>query len=483
MSADATPVRLKKEVTLPQLFALAFGSIIGVGWITVLGFWLSAAGPGGAVLAFAAAGVVILLIGLCYAEMATAIPVAGGEVAYAYQVFGLRASFVVGWLLVLGYAGVVVFEVISVGWVLEALAPALRGPVLYSVAGSDVSLGGLVGGLAGMAAIAWFNIRGAKTAARFQELLIAGLFVMTLIFVGFAFARGDGANLQPLFAVDASGLVLPGILAVFVTAPFWFSGFDVIPQAMGERSGTASLKLVPWVLALSIGAACLFYIAIIMAASMSLERAALLSAELPTADALAAAVGSDAGGKIVLTAGLLGLISSWNAFTYGASRVVFALGRAGIIFRPFGTVHATHKTPAKAILFVSALGFAGAFFGKAALMPVVESGALAFACVFLAVCFCAIRFRNHPTGVPASFRTPGGAGVRYLAALLALFIVLYAFYSPYQKTESVPVEWIIFAGWLVFGLVLYVAGAAARNALSPEARRRLLYTDIEDPQR
>ena len=479
MTVETTPERLKKEVTLFQLFALAFGSIIGVGWITVLGFWLGAAGPGGAVLAFAVAGVVIVLIAFCYAEMATAIPVAGGEVAYAHEVFGLRASFVVGWLLVLGYAGVVVFEMISVGWMLEALAPSLKGPVLYKVAGSDVSLGGLLGGLAGMAVIAWFNIRGARTAARFQEVLIAALFLMTMAFVGFAFARGDAANLEPIFVANEGGLLLPGILAVFVTAPFWFSGFDVVPQAMGEKSTAAPMKRVPWVLALSIGAACLFYILVILAASMSLERGALLSAELPTADAISAAFQSEAGGKIVLSAGILGLISSWNAFTYGASRVVFALGRASIIFPLFGSLHPTYKTPAKAILFVAALGFFGAFFGKAAIIPVVESGALAFACVFLIVCLCAIRFRKSKSGRLLSFEAPGGLLTRFLAALFAFFIILYAFYAPYERGAGTPIEWAIFAGWSALGLIFYVAGRGARNMLSSDARRKRLLSDIE----
>ena len=82
------------------LFALAFGSMIGVGWVTALGSWLSQAGPLGALLAFAAGGALMVCIGLCYAELTPMLPVAGGEVAFAYRAYGTGKAFLVGWTLV-----------------------------------------------------------------------------------------------------------------------------------------------------------------------------------------------------------------------------------------------------------------------------------------------------------------------------------------------------------------------------------------------
>ena len=130
MGVPAQKAGLKKELKLRQLFSLAFGTIIGVGWVTVLGKWLTQAGSLGAVLAFLAGGLVMIFIGLTYAEMAAMFPVSGGEVAYAYEAYGLKTSFMTCWLLSLTYIGVVVFEVISVGWVAGSLFPALEGRVL-----------------------------------------------------------------------------------------------------------------------------------------------------------------------------------------------------------------------------------------------------------------------------------------------------------------------------------------------------------------
>ena len=480
-------LKLERCLSNRQLFALSFGSIIGVGWITVLGSWVGAAGPAGASLAFLGGGLAVLLIGLCYAEMATAFPVSGGEVAYAHEVFGLRTSFAVGWLLLLGYASVVVFEVISVGWVLEALFPSLRGPVLYRVAGADVTLGGFVAGAGGMIAIAVVNVRGAKLASAFQEMLVYGLIAVSVVFAALAFVRGDVANLQPAFGTHSLSLaaVLPGVLAVLVTAPFWFSGFDVIPQAMGEKASGATLKKIPLVMAFAILFAVLFYVMVIFAASKSLARTELLAADLPTADAIAAALGSDTGGKLVLAAGLLGLISSWNAFTFGASRVLFALGRASIVFPVFGQVHRVFRTPSNALWFIAAIGVVGGFFGRAAIAPVVDTGALGFSLVFLCVCLCAIEYRRREnamgSAVAAGFKTPAGALIRPLAALLAALIAGYAFCAPIiGEPNRVPVEWLILSMWAVLGLVLYRAGAHGRKTIDANDRRRLVLSDIED---
>ncbi|MEM7569550.1 MAG: APC family permease [Pseudomonadota bacterium] len=469
--------KLDKEITLRQLFSLAFGSIIGVGWITVLGLWLSDAGPYGAALAFVGGGFVILLIGLCYAELATVYPVAGGAVAFAHEVIGVKASFLVGWLLTLGYVGVVIFEVISVGWILEALVPALKGPALYSLAGSEISAIGLGTGVLGMVALAWFNIRGAKQAAMLQEVLTYGLLAIVLVFAGFAFVNGDAANLQPGFAKNADGLVLPGILAVIVTAPYWYSGFDVIPQALGEKSENASIKLVPITLLLAIGVAAAFYALVILAAAISLPRVDIIGADLPTADAIAAAMGSKFGSQLVLVAGLLGLVTAWNAFTFGAARVLFAMGRAKLLPQAFGGLHRRHNTPAFALIFISALGVGGAFLGKGAIGPIVDTGALAFSLVYLTICICSAIYAKRADAKSRVFIMPGGTPVRWLAILSATAVTLYAFYAPLEASSgTLPVEWLVLLFWIGLGLLFF--WLSRPSAVTPQERTALIPSDF-----
>jgi amino acid transporter len=160
----APPPKLAEELRARQFFTLAFGAIIGVGWVVVIGEWLRLAGPMGVVLSFLAGGAVMLLVGLCYAEMATLLPVSGGEVAYAFASFGIEASFAAGWLLTLAYVATTAFEAISVGWILSALLPGLDIP------GGDLAIG-----LGGMALLTLLNYRGAKGAAALQDVLTWGL--------------------------------------------------------------------------------------------------------------------------------------------------------------------------------------------------------------------------------------------------------------------------------------------------------------------
>lgn len=467
---------LKQEISLRQLFALGFGSIIGVGWITVLGAWLAGAGAFGAAAAFLVGAVVVLLISFSYAELATRFPSTGGEIVYLHEIFGVTPAFAVGWLLVMGYSSIVVFEAISVGWIVSAIFPQLEGPVLYSIGGGDVTLGSLTAGIVGMIAIAWFNIRGAKTAARLQEIITLLLILLTIVFCTLSLLRGAPDNLSPHFVADGDGLIWTGMAALLVTVPFWFGGFDVIPQAMGEKSQSASLKGVPLALGASIVAAALFYVAIILAASYALPREELLNSDLPVAEAMAAALGSTTGGKIVLFAGLLGLISTWNSLTYGATRVLFALGRARIIAPYFGELDARRRTPVRAILFVSAIGIAGSFFGRSAILPIVDAGAFAYVTTYAAVSLAAlVCLGGEQKRTTDAFTMPGGTATRALTAILASALAIFAFYQPYAASEnSIPVEWMIFLVWIAAGLAFFLLSKRVRDETDQNTRSALL---------
>ncbi len=255
---------LLRQLRSFDFFAVSFGAIIGVGWVATMGDWLSNAGPVGAILAFALGGGVMFLIGLCYAELTAAMPVAGGEIAFSYRAFGLGKAALVGWYLTLGYIAVSGFEALAIGRVVGNLVPATNTLELYQMQGRAVYLPHLVLGMLGTLLIGAMNYRGIKLAARFQVALTAILMVAGIVFIIAALGQGNLENMNPPFSQTA----IAGLLAVFVTTPLWFVGFDIIPQTAEESLPGFPARRLGLLILIAIVAATLFYISVIASVSL-----------------------------------------------------------------------------------------------------------------------------------------------------------------------------------------------------------------------
>jgi amino acid transporter len=417
---------LGKEVGARQLFTLSFGTIIGVGWVIYLGYWLGPSGPIGAALGFLAATALIAIIGLCYAEMASMFPVSGGEIAYTYAAYGTILAFLTGWLLAIVYTAVTTWEAISIGLLAQNLVPGIQGPALYSVGGETVHLGNLLLGLVFMAFFTALNYRGVKWAATVQEYLMYTFFTVCIIFIGAGLLFGDIANLEPAFRRSAGGSIWPAVFATFATAPFFLAGFDTIPQIMEEKAPHTPVRLAALMIVFGVLAAGIFYALVIVSASMVVPWQNLLEmGDLPAASAFEEAFGSTAFSKLIILAALIGILTTWNAIFIAASRVIFALSRAWMIPPVFSSVHPKFGSPTSAILLVGAFGGLGVFLGRGGIAPITNMSATSFAIVFTLVCVGVLRLRRSRPADPRPYRVPGGItviGVACLGALTFLFL-------------------------------------------------------------
>ncbi len=150
-------------------------------------------------LGFLIGAVLMLPIAACYAELATVIPSAGGEVVYTLAVFGRGISFATGWFIVTMTTSLSSFEGISLAWFSDRLFPGVQGPVAYSPFGAEVHDTDLVNGSVFMVIITLGMISVGYAVGRFQDFftyLKAGAIV---IFVVAAFMTGNVGNLQPLW--------------------------------------------------------------------------------------------------------------------------------------------------------------------------------------------------------------------------------------------------------------------------------------------
>ena len=463
------PVHLRRFLNRGDVLAVAFGAMVGWSWVVLAGEMIVRAGAVGSILAFGAGAVMVWLVGLTYAELSAALSRAGGELSFTFLAMGPVGAFVCGWTLVLAYVAVCAFEAVALPTVLGYLVPGFgTGDPLYTVAGWDVQPAWVAAGVAGALVIGVVNYRGIRFAAFVQQIAVA-----TLLLVGLAFflpgtPRGDLANLAP--AVTG----WEGVLRVMIMTPFLYVGFDVIPQLAEEIA--LPFRTIGRIILLSIVMAFIWYGLVQWTVGLSLPPDSLADRALPTADAMSAVWGSPWGGRVLVLGGAVGILTSWNAFFLGASRLLFAMARGGMLPAAFARLHPRYGSPAAVVVVLTAITAVAPFFGRPALVWLVDAGSLATVVAYLlvAAAFLVIR-RRHP-GLPRPYRVPAPGVVGWLAVAATVFFVL--LYLPGSPSALVwPEEWAIVLLWTACGAAL-AAGLRRRvAALGPGRQARLILGD------
>ena len=296
-------------------------------------------GPMGTILAFLIGGLLFISVGKCYAELTPALPLAGGEIAFAYKAFGTGFSFLTGWMLAFGYVTLGPFETTSLGWLFEFIVPSMRSAPLYELGGFGVGWSSILPGLAIGLLVMYINYRGVKNSATFQLVSTVVLLACAVLFSVVAFTKGSFSNLQPLFAGSGSFLDnFGGFLAVLAVVPWFLAGFDAIPQAAEESGTSVDPKMLGRAVIVSIIGGAFFYALVITAISTVMPWQETVGFEMPPVEVFTAAFGMDWVSKMVLFTGFLGLITSFNGIFLAATRVLFAAGRGGLLPEWFGVV-------------------------------------------------------------------------------------------------------------------------------------------------
>jgi APA family basic amino acid/polyamine antiporter len=438
-----------------EVLALAFGAMIGWSWVALAGTWLDSAGSLGAISAFLIGGAVIAFIGLTYAELASAMPLVGGEHTYSLRALGPGASFVCTWAIIFGYVSVVAFEVVALPTVMEYLFPNFKTGYLWTVAGYDVYLSWVLVGVVGSLVMTAVNVVGIKMAAVVQTAVTLVILLAGVVVVSGALFGGSTTNMQPL---EVGGI--NGMLTVLVMVPFLLVGFDVIPQAAEEID--LPYREIGAVLVISVLMAVAWYVLIILGVSLSLDSKALGSASLATADAATAAWDRELVGKIVVVSGIAGILTSWNAFLVGGSRAIYALAHSGMLPRFFGHLHPRFNTPANAVVLVGGLAVFAPLFGRQTLVWLVDAGGLGIVIAYAMVALSFIVLRRREPDMPRPYRVRYGTFVGYTALVLSIGMMM--LYLPGSPSALVwPQEWAILLSGAVVGAVFYIWARLTRD--------------------
>ena len=432
------PRSLHKTLGFLEYFTFGFGSMVGVGWLVLMHDWLGRGGPGGAMLGFLLGGILLLPIARTYARLVRDIPDAGAEIAYTERVFPPFLSFAAGWVMVLAYAIVCPWEAAAIGNLLARVFPAMNALPLYEVAGKAITVPRLAAGLILTGLVTLVNYRGIRVSGRFQNATTLGLLACFAVFTLLGFARGSAATAGPLFA-DA-GPVLSTILVLQIV-PYFMTGFESVAKGSEEARVGFDPRDFGRAITLAVLAGSAFYVLIVGAVSFVYPWRDLVGNHLGTEAAFARAFGSRWIAQLILVAAFLSLFKVMNGNFVAATRMLFALGRRGLVHPSLGAVHARFETPRVAIVLMAGLTAAAAFLGDALLVPVTEVGSLAAGVGWCAACL--------------SVRSGQGRGLAIVGALVSVAIVLMKVIPGVPGSFTAP-EWIALAAWCGLGLLFWM---------------------------
>ena len=505
-----------------DFFCIGFGSIVGVGWALSINRWMAnCGGPLPASVGYLMALVMMVPISLCYCELAPMMPVAGGGTAYAYRAFNEKVAFISGWAAFGGFVTIIPWEAIYICDVLSIMIPAAKGPVLYSLVGSDIHLGHLVFGTIFSCLLFWVNWKGATSSALFQRLITiiligggvlgmiaaivhfdvnnfrgvvpsaaefdalraaAGTSEFSTVYAQTYLAGQEATSFYSNVARGTHGNFFGGAVAILASAPFFLAGFETIPQAVEDAKG--DITAVGKTVVLSVSMACIFYALLLFCFGSAMPWQQFWSGGV---------FGSPAGGLlftyafgegnaigvamywIILVATLCGLFSTWNGFMMASPRLLMGMARGYMMPRALAKQN-KYGTPSTGLIACFALSLAGPFLGMGLVDPLTLFAGAGFVLSWGLTAWSVVSLRKKEPNAERPYKLPGGSGTATFGGVV-MAIIFVLFFVPVNGNplylEPMPI--VLFICWMVFGLILYMVAAPARNAVTAEERAASLF--------
>lgn len=457
--ADETGTHtLKKTLTARGLVALGIGAIIGAGLFSITG--MAAANHAGPAItiSFVVAGLGCLFAGLCYAEFASMIPVAGSAYTYSYATMGEFMAWIIGWDLVLEYA--VGAATVGISWS-RYLVRFLDG---FGVSLPTELLGGpWDGGIINLPAVfiivlmSSLLIKGTKESAWVNGIIVAIKLAVVLIFIILGWQYINYSNYNP-YIPDNTGnfgeFGFSGIIRAAAIVFFAYIGFDAVSTAAQEAKNPKRDMPIGILGSLLICTILYILFAHVMTGVTSYTSFAGKDGIAPVAVAIdhMGSIGPDGIpqpdypwlNRAIVVAILFGYSSVILVMLMGQSRVFFSMSRDGLIPKFFSRVNPKTQTPIKNNLFF--LVFVSLFAAFVPARVVGEMTSIGTLFAFILVCVGVMVMRKKMPELPRAFRTPMVPLVPILGIATCLFMMVF-----------LPMDtWIRLLVWMLIGLDIYL---------------------------
>ncbi|TKI67414.1 amino acid permease [Lysinibacillus mangiferihumi] len=430
-------IQLKQSLGAFDLILLGVGAIVGTG-IFILPGTVSAthAGPG-IVFSFIIAAIVCALAGMCYSEFASSVPVTGSAYTYGYIVFGEIVAWLVGWALLLEYGLAV--AAVATGWssYLSALLAGFNISLPTAISGSFNPAVGTYINLPAIVIIfatAFFLMLGIKESTRLNSIMVFLKVGVILLFIGVGVFYVEPTNWQPFLPFGVSG-VLSGAALVF----FAYLGFDAVSSAAEEVKNPQRNMPIGIIGSLLICTVLYVVVSLVLTGMVPYTD---LNVSDPVSYVMQL-VHQDWIAGIISLGAVVGMMTVILVMSYGGTRLLYALGRDGLLPKSMAELSPKFKTPVKNTwVFAILVAFCAGFVPLSKLTELVNMGTLvAFTIVSIGVIYLR-KNKNIPSG---GFKVPFFPVLPILSFLMCLFLI----------SQLSIHTWIACGLWFVFGLIVY----------------------------
>src|SRR5437763_2487507 len=448
---------LKRSLGWINLVALGIGGIIGAGlFVRTAAAIADRAGPS-VVLSFVVAGIGCAFAGLCYAEFASMVPVAGSAYTYAYATLGELFAWIIGWDLVLEYA--VASSTVAHGWshyLLQLLSNfGVTLPERWTNSPIDVTEAYqffVTGSYCNLAAalivllVTVVLVIGIRESAGFNSAMVILKLVIVLFVIGVGAAYVRPQNWHPFLPFGWHG-VMQGASYVF----FAYIGFDSVSTHAEEARNPQ--RDVPIGIIASLGLCTVLYI-LVAAVLTGMVPYTEIDIHAPVAAAFASR-GLGVAQFIISLGAVIGITSVLLVLLLSQARVLLAMARDGLIPREFfAAVHPRFRTPHKATILTGILvAIVSAVFPLRLLAELVNIGTLM---AFVIVCAAVMVMRRTNPQLPRPFRTPLVPLVPILGMGMNFALMCSLGWGNWKRL----------IGWLLIGLVIYFLYGRKRSTMA-----------------
>ncbi|MGC7930911.1 APC family permease [Lysinibacillus sp. VIII_CA] len=432
-------IQLKKTLGAFDLLLLGVGAIVGTGIFILPGTVAAThAGPG-IVFSFIIAAIVCAVAGMCYSEFASSVPVTGSAYTYGYIVFGEIVAWLVGWALLLEYGLAV--AAVATGWssYLNSLLAGFHIVLPQAISGAFNPAAGTyinVPAIFIIFATAFLLTLGIKESTRFNSWMVFLKVAVILLFIGVGVFYVKPTNWEPFLPFGIRG-VFSGAALVF----FAYLGFDAVSSAAEEVKNPQ--RNMPIGIIGSLLICTVLYVAVSMVLTGIVPYHALNVSD-PVSYVMQL-VHQDWIAGIISLGAVVGMMTVILVMSYGGTRLLYALGRDGLLPKSMAELSPKFKTPVKNTwIFALLVALCADFVPLSKLAELVNMGTLvAFTIVSIGVVYLR-KNKNIPSG---GFKVPFFPVLPILSFLLCLFLI----------SQLSILTWIACGIWFIIGLIVYLA--------------------------